>query len=131
MLAEALAVGLDDVSVPVGAALAAALVVVLVLAEPETLEEGVAEPVHGAAAEDAESATPMFAGTTKSAPIAIVPVATAPTTEAADRFFRACLATGTSPNYCRPSVHSDHAPRRAHCPTVTNPAPSGHPPDSG
>ncbi len=98
----------------------------LALADALAESEGVADPEQGAG-EAVESASPEVAGITRRAPMATVPVATAPTTEAADRPFRACLGTVESPNRCRASVHSDHAPQRAHRPTVTNPASPGHP----
>jgi hypothetical protein len=96
------------------------------LADPLAGSEGVADPEQGAG-EAVESASPEVAGITSRAPIATVPVATAPTTEATDRPLRACLGTVASPNRCRSSVLSDHAPQRAHRPTVTNPASPGHP----
>lgn len=95
------------------------------LAESEGVDVGVADPEQGAG--EAVEASPEVAGITSRAPIATVPVATAPTTEAADRPLRTCLGTVESPNRCRSSVLSDHAPQRAHRPTVTNPASPGHP----
>ena len=89
--------------------------------------DGVAEPVQ-AASTVADCASPEFAGMTSRAPTAMVPVATTPATDAADRPLRACLGTVPAPNFSCPAVQSDHAPGRAHRPTVTNPAAAGHPP---
>jgi aminoglycoside phosphotransferase (APT) family kinase protein len=72
-------------------------------------------------------AIPGLAGTTRRVPIATVPVATTPTTDAADRPRRACFGTVITPSHrCLPCI-SDHAPRRTHRPTVTNHPESGHP----
>jgi hypothetical protein len=59
---------------------------------------GVAVPVQAASAA-VDCANPEFAGMTSRAPTAIVPVATAPATEAADRPLRTCLGTVPAPNF--------------------------------
>jgi hypothetical protein len=148
-LTEALVVGQGDGvaeadadAEAVGVALADPVGVLVALAEadadgPDALADAVAEledvgdPEQGVGVGvEVETARPAVAGITSRAPIATVPVATAPTTDAADRLFRACLGTVAAPNCCRSSVHSDHAPQRAHHPTVTNPASPGHPPEA-
>jgi hypothetical protein len=125
----------DAVAVPVGEPVALAdadgsVALADALAEPELPEEGVGDPEQGVGVGvdvGPEAAMPAVAGITSRAPIATVPVATAPTTDAADRPFRACLGTVAAPNCCRSSVLSDHAPQRTHEPTVTNSASPGHP----
>jgi hypothetical protein len=67
------------------------------LADSEAPDEGLPDPVH-AVGDEVEAAIPEVAGITSRAPIATVPVATAPTTEAADRLLRACLGTVVAPN---------------------------------
>jgi hypothetical protein len=124
----------------VGVALADPVGVLVLLADADGLDaladalaelEDVGDPEQGVGVGvGVETARPAVAGITSRAPIATVPVATAPTTDAADRPFRACLDTVAAPNRCRSSVHSDHAPQRAHHPTVTNPASPGHPPEA-
>jgi hypothetical protein len=76
---------------------------------------GVGDPVQGVP-EDVVSARLGLAGITSRAPSATDPVATTPTTDAADRPRRACFGTVITPS-CRllPS-NSDHAPFRAHRP---------------
>lgn len=56
---------------------------------------GVPDPVHTA------SAAPGLAGTTSKAPKATVPVATTPTTDAADRPRRVCFGTVITPSHRR------------------------------
>lgn len=82
--------------VPVGVAVAVAdgVLVAEELGVPVGLADavGVGDPVHGVA-DAVVSARPGLAGTTSRAPIATVPVATAPTIDTADRFLRVCLGT--------------------------------------
>jgi hypothetical protein len=104
--------------------------------------DGVAEAEAGAEADtdcdgdaqlvgvpdDAVSATPEFAGITSRAPIATVPVATAPTTETAERPpVRPCLGTFQPPAFAACRAFGSCARAGAHRPTVTNLAPPGHP----
>ena len=80
--------------VPVGVAVADGVLVAEELGVPVGLADavGVGDPVHGVA-DAVVSARPGLAGTTSRAPIATVPVATAPTIDTADRFLRVCLGT--------------------------------------
>jgi hypothetical protein len=96
--------------------------------EPAGLDDslGVGEP-QLAFGPVASSATLGLAGTTRSVPIATVPVATTPTTDAADRFLRACFGTVQTPSFRRFPCNSVHAPRGTHRPTVTNDPESVHP----
>jgi hypothetical protein len=80
----------------------------------------------------AVSATPTFAGITSRAPIATVPVATAPATDTADRPLlrtcpRTCLGTFQPPAFAACGAFGSCARAGAHRPTVTNLVASGHP----
>lgn len=82
--------------------------------------------------DEAVSATPTFAGITSRAPIATVPVATAPATDTADRpplrtCPRTCLGTFQPPAIAACRAFGSCARARAHRPTVTNLVASGHP----
>jgi hypothetical protein len=92
--------------VPVGDAEAVAVADGVLVAEAEELGVPVAlddtvdvgEPEHGVA-DAVVSARPGLAGTTSRAPIATVPVATAPTIDTADRFLRVCFGTVQPPAF--------------------------------
>jgi len=116
------------VSVAVGVAVADGESVADEVGEPVGLAESLAvgEPVQ-AFGEAVASAMPGLAGRTSSVPIATVPVATTPTTDAADRFLRACFGTVQTPSFRRFPCNSVHAPHRAHCLTVTNDPEYRHP----
>lgn len=82
--------------------------------------------------DEAVCATPTFAGITSRAPIATVPVATAPATDTADRpplrtCPRTCLGTFQPPAIAACRAFGSCARARAHRPTVTNLVASGHP----
>ena len=107
------------VGVAVGDSDAVELGVPVGLADPV----GVGEPVQVEEAGALVVSTTAWlglAGTTNSVPIATVPVATAPTIDAADRFLRACFGTVQTPSFRRFPCNSEHAPRGTHHATVTN-----------
>jgi hypothetical protein len=86
----------------------------------------------GAPVDAVASATPAFAGITSRAPIATVPVATAPATDTADRLPlracpRTCLGTFQPPAFAACRAFGSCARAGAHRPTVTNLVASGHP----
>lgn len=123
--ADGSAVPLDVVGVAVGDSVA------LALAEAVG-PVGVGEPAQGVPfAPDvpfvASTARLGLTGTTRRAPIATVPVATAPTTDTADRPRRACFGTVITPSnspYRRAFGSRAAAGARS---TVTNHPESGHP----
>lgn len=123
----------DGVGVPVcdcvGVGVAAADEAGVEDGEPAGLVEplGVGEPLQAFGPAASSAATLGLAGTTRSVPIATVPVATTPTTDAADRFLRACFGTVQTPSFRRFPCNSVHAPHPAHRPTVTNDPESVHP----
>lgn len=80
------------------------------------------------AGDEVAAATPEVAGITSRAPIATVPVATAPATDAAERPpLRTCLGTFQPPAFAACSAFGSCARAGAHRSTVTNIAAPGHP----
>jgi hypothetical protein len=116
---DALAVGLPPLWAALGEVEAPAD------AEAEADAEGDAQLGAG---DEVASATPEFAGITSRAPIATVPVATAPATDAAERP-PLCTRLGTfqPPAFAACRAFGSCARAGAHRPTVTNLAARGHP----